>query len=542
MALLALATAAVKGSSLAGRLIFVLGLAGAALFYGDAILTPAMSVLSAVEGLELATTALHDFIVPIAVTVIIVLFAMQRHGSALVGAFFGPVCVLWFLSLGAIGIWQIIQHPDVLSALNPAHALYFLTHHGSTSFVVLGAIFLAVTGAEALYADMGHFGGRPIRIAWFGLVLPALVLNYFGQGALLIANPEAILNPFYLAFPSWALYPMIGLATAATVIASQATITGAYSITRQAIQLGYLPRINILHTSESQIGQVYLPALNWALLAMVLIAVIGFGSSSSLASAYGVSVAGTMLIDTILAFFVVYYAWHYHPALAIGVTLALAVVDIAFFSANLLKVFHGGWFPLLIASVLFLIMATWHRGRQQLRRQLEESSIDLGSFLQSLFRHPPPRVKGTAIFLTTTPNAVPHALMHNLAHNKVLHERVVFLTVVIRDEPYVPAAERVHIEDLIHNCFRLTVYFGFKDRPDVMQALELCRAHDLEFPLLETSFFLSREALIPSVRVSGMALWRDRLFATMARNASSAVEYFNLPTNRVIEIGTQIEI
>lgn len=542
MALLALAVSAVKGSSGTGKLILVLGVAGAALFFGDAVLTPAMSVLSAVEGLEVGTSMLHPFIVPIAVTVLITLFMLQRHGTAIVGAFFGPVCVIWFLSLASVGLWQIGQHPSVLEAINPVHAVYFVTSHGVASFIVLGAIFLSVTGAEALYADMGHFGKRPIRIAWFGLVLPALVINYFGQGALLIADPAAIANPFYLAYPSWALYPMIGLATAATVIASQATISGAYSITRQAIQLGYLPRMNILHTSERQIGQVYLPALNWTLLAVVLIAVVGFGSSSRLASAYGVSVAGTMLIDTVLAFFVVYYGWRYNLLLVVAATVGFAIVDLAFFSANLTKVSDGGWFPLAIAAAMFTIMATWRRGRKQVLHQLEESSVRLDMFLDSMFRHPPPRVAGTAVFLTTTPNAVPHALLHNLAHNKVLHERVVFLTVVVRDVPVVPVSERVQIDDLIHNCFRVTLYFGFKERPDVMQALELCRAQDLEFRTLETSFFLSREALIPSVRVAGMALWRDRLFATMARNAGSAVEYFNLPTNRVIEIGTQIEI
>jgi KUP system potassium uptake protein len=542
MALFALAVSAVKPTSGASRIIFLLGIAGAALFFGDAVLTPAISVLSAVEGLEVGTSALHEYIVPIAVTVIVTLFALQRHGTAIVGAFFGPVCVIWFLALAAVGIWQVGQHPAVLEALNPTHAIRFLTSHGFASFIVLGAIFLAVTGAEALYADMGHFGRRPIRIAWFGLVWPALVLNYFGQGALLITDPAAIENPFYLAYPSWALYPMIGLATAATVIASQATISGAYSVTRQAIQLGYLPRMNILHTSEREIGQVYLPALNWTLLAIVLIAVVGFGSSSALASAYGVSVAGTMLATTVLAFFVVYFSWHYNLMLAIFATISFAVVDLAFFSANLTKVADGGWFPLLIATAMFTVMATWRRGRGQVLHQLEESSVRLDAFLDSLFRHPPRRVAGTAVFLTTTPNVVPHALLHNLAHNKVLHERVVFLTVLVRDVPSVPVAERVQIDDLIHNCFRVTLYFGFKERPDVMAALELCRAQDLEFRTLETSFFLSREALIPSVRVAGMALWRDRLFAAMARNAGSAVEYFNLPTNRVIEIGTQIEI
>jgi KUP system potassium uptake protein len=430
----------------------------------------------------------------------------------------------------------------VLYALDPLHALRFVTGHGFASFVVLGSVLLAFTGAEALYADMGHFGKRAVRLAWFGLVLPALVLNYFGQGALLIANPQAISNPFYLAYPDWALYPMIALATAATVIASQATISGAYSITKQAIQLGYLPRMNIQHTSAKEMGQIYLPAVNWILLAAVIAAVVGFGSSSRLASAYGVAVMGTMLITTFLTFFVIRYNWGYSLWLCLLATGSFIVVDMAFFSASLLKVFDGGWFPLVMGAAVFTLMVTWRRGREILLTRLKESSVPLQSFLDSLMRNPPLRVPGTAVFLTSTPGAVPHALLHNLVHNKVLHERVVFLTVVIRDIPWVPPKERVSIEDLRNNCFQLTVYFGFKDRPDVMQALEQCREHELEFRPLETSFFLSRETVVASIRYEGMALWRERLFSAMARNAGSPVEYFNLPTNRVIELGTQIEI
>ncbi|MCR4331332.1 MAG: potassium transporter Kup, partial [Sulfuricaulis sp.] len=519
-----------------------LGVVGASLFYGDAVLTPAISVLSAVEGLEVGTTAFKHYVIPIAVIVLVTLFAFQRHGTAVVGAFFGPVCVLWFLALGAVGIDNIVHNPVVLNALDPLHALRFVTGHGFASFVVLGSVLLAFTGAEALYADMGHFGRRAVRLAWFGLVLPALVLNYFGQGALLIANPQAISNPFYLAYPDWALYPMIGLATAATVIASQATISGAYSVTKQAIQLGYLPRMNIQHTSAKEIGQVYVPALNWILLTAVLAAVIGFGSSTKLASAYGVAVAGTMLIDTFLTFFVIRYGWGYHLLIAVSATAFFMLVDIAFFSASLLKIGEGGWFPLTVGAAVFTLMVTWRRGREILLGRLKESSVPLQSFLDSLMRSPPLRIPGTAVFLTSTPGAVPHALLHNLVHNKVLHERVVFLTVVIRDVPWVPPKERVSIEDLRNNCFQLTVYFGFKDRPDVMQALEQCREHELEFRPLETSFFLSRETVVASIRYEGMALWRERLFSAMARNAGSPVEYFNLPTNRVIELGTQIEI
>jgi len=542
MALLALASSAVRNQPQWRMLILALGVVGASLFYGDAVLTPAISVLSAVEGLEVGTTAFKPYVIPIAVIVLVTLFAFQRHGTAVIGAFFGPVCLLWFLALGAIGVHNVARNPIVLQAIDPLHALRFVTGHGFASFVVLGAVLLAFTGAEALYADMGHFGRRAVRLAWFGLVLPALVLNYFGQGALLIANPQAISNPFYLAYPDWALYPMIGLATAATVIASQATISGAYSITKQAIQLGYLPRMNIQHTSAREIGQVYVPALNWLLLVSVLAAVIGFGSSSKLASAYGVAVAGTMLIDTFLTFFVIRYGWGYHLLIAVSATAFFMLVDIAFFSASLLKIGEGGWFPLTVGAAVFTLMVTWRRGREILLARLKESSVPLQSFLDSLMRNPPPRVPGTAVFLISTPGSVPHALLHNLAHNKVLHARVVFLTAVIEDVPWVSEKNRVNIEELGHDCYRLMVHFGFKDRPDVVQALALCREQGLAFEPLETSFFLSRETVIPSIRYEGMALWRERLFSAMARNAGSPVEYFNLPTNRVIELGTQIEI
>ncbi len=542
MALLALASSAVKEHPRRRMAILALGVIGASLFYGDAVITPAISVLSAIEGLEVGTVAFKHYVVPIAVIVLVTLFAFQRHGTAVVGAFFGPICVLWFLALGAVGVYNIGHAPVVLHAIDPLHALRFVTGHGFASFVVLGSVLLAFTGAEALYADMGHFGKRAVRLAWFGLVLPALMLNYFGQGALLIANPQAIENPFYLAYPNWMLYPMIALATAATVIASQATISGTYSITKQAIQLGYLPRMNILHTSAKEIGQIYLPAVNWILLAAVLVAVVGFGSSSKLASAYGVAVMGTMLVTTFLTFFVTRYGWRYNLLLSVFATGFFMLVDTMFFSASLLKVADGGWFPLVLGAVVFAVMVTWRRGRDILLARLKQSSVPLDKFLESLMRHPPMRVQGTAVFLTSTHGTVPHALLHNLAHNKVLHERVVFLTVVIKDVPWVPTKERIHIKDLGNNCFHLTVDFGFKDRPDVMQALEQCREYELEFQPLETSFFLSRETVIASVRYEGMALWRERLFATMARNAGSPVEYFNLPANRVIELGTQVEI
>jgi KUP system potassium uptake protein len=545
MALLALATSAIRERPRWSVPIMLLGLVGAALFYGDAVLTPAISVLSAIEGLEVGAPALQSYVIPLAVIVLVSLFVFQRYGTAVVGALFGPICVLWFLALAAVGVHNIARNPVVLHALNPAHALVFVTGHGFASFVVLGAVLLAITGAEALYADMGHFGKGPIRIAWFGLVLPALVLNYFGQGALLIARPEAIVNPFFHAYPVWALYPMVALATVATVIASQATISGAYSITKQAIQLSYLPRMNILHTSVKQIGQIYIPGVNWVLLAAVVAAVVGFGSSTRLASAYGVAVMGTMLVTTFLAFFVIRFGWGYNLLLCLFATGFFMLVDAAFFSASLLKIAEGGWFPLTMGALVLTIMLTWRRGREILLARLKKSSVPLESFLESLLKAPPARVPGTAVFLSSTPNAVPHALLHNLVHNKVLHERVVFLTVVVEDVPFVPAGERVHVEPLGHECYRIVVHFGFKDEPDVTQALALCREHEsgLEFQMLQTSFFLSRETVIPTARAGeGMALWRERLFAAMARNAGSPVEYFNIPANRVIELGTQIEI
>jgi KUP system potassium uptake protein len=402
-------------------------------------------------------------------------------------------------------------------------------------------VLLAFTGAEALYADMGHFGKEPIRIAWFSLVFPALALNYLGQGALLMTTPAAISNPFYLLYPEWALYPMVALATAATVIASQATISGAYSLTKQAIQLGYLPRMSILHTSAKEMGQIYMPGVNWMLLAVVLAAVLGFGSSSSLASAYGVAVTGTMLVTTFLTFFVIRYVWGYNLALCILATGFFILVDLAFFSSSLLKVSNGGWFPLVLGAVMLLLMLTWWRGRRALVSRLKNAAIPLEDFLKSLFDYPPHRVPGTAVFMVADASAVPHALLHNLAHNKVLHERVVFLTVLVDDVPWVPFNERVTVETLGNGCWRVRIRFGFKNRTDVPQALTLCQSHGLAFEMMETSFFLNRETLIP-VAGGGLALWRERLFAAMARNASSVVEYFNIPTNRVIELGTQIEI
>jgi KUP system potassium uptake protein len=541
MALVALAASAARGSGRWRSIILIVGALGASLFYGDAVLTPAISVLSAVEGLEVGTAALKPYVVPVAVSVVVALFLVQSKGTAVVGSFFGPICTLWFLSLGVIGVCGIAANPGVLAALHPLHALHFATHHGWASFVVLGAVLLAFTGAEALYADMGHFGKGPIRIAWFGLVFPALVLNYFGQGALLMADPGAVVNPFYLAFPQWALFPMVALATMATVIAAQATISGAYSITKQAIQLGFLPRTHILQTSAREIGQIYVPAVNWLLLAAVLAAVLGFGSSSRLASAYGVAVMGTMLITTVLTFFVVRYSWGYPLALCVAATGVFFAVDFAFLGASLLKILEGGWFPLVTGGTLFFLMATWRKGRQILLARQREQSVPLEGFLQSLLSAPPHRVPGTAVFLTSNPASTPNSLMHNLKHNAVLHENVVFLTVEVLEVPWVADDEQVSIEALGNSCWRVMINFGFKDEMDVPRVLAHSPARTFELDPMTTSYFLSRETVV-ATRGEAMAQWRERIFAAMARNASSAANYFHLPANRVIELGTPVEI
>jgi KUP system potassium uptake protein len=542
MALIALAQTAIKNHAHWRMPLLLIGIFGASLFYGDAVLTPAISVLSAVEGLEVGTSAFKPYVVPIAVVVLVALFSFQSRGTAAVGKLFGPVTMAWFFAIGAAGLYGIAREPAILKALNPYYAAAFLTGHGTASFVVLGSVVLAVTGAEALYADMGHFGKGPVRIAWFSLVAPALVLNYFGQGALLMVQPAAAQNPFYLLVPGWALYPMIALATAATVIASQAVISGAFSLTKQAVQLGFLPRMTIVHTSAREMGQVYIPSINWLLCAVVLAAVIGFGSSSRLAGAYGVAVTATMLVDTLLTFFVIRYGWGYPLALCIFSTGFFAIVDLAFFSSTLLKIGDGGWFPLVIGAGIYIVMATWRRGREMLFETLNSSAVPLAPFLESLFKDPPQRVPGTAVFLTATPDATPHALLHNLNHNKVLHERVVFLTVQIRDVPWVAFEERVTCERLGHGCWRVRVRYGFMNRPDVTSALELCGALGLPLEPMETSFFLSRQKIVATEGGIGMALWRDRLFAAMARNAGNVTDYFNIPANRVIELGTRVQI
>jgi len=540
MALLALASSAVRERARWRPAVLAIGVAGASLFYGEAVLTPAISVLSAVEGLQVGTAHEVTDVVPIALGVLVALFLIQRHGTGTVGKLFGPVCAAWFCALAAAGLWNIARNPLVLRALDPRHALLFVTGYGFSSFVVLGSVLLAITGAEALYADMGHFGKRAVRIAWFGLVAPALVLNYFGQGALLLRDPLAIANPFYLAFPQWALYPMVALATAATVIASQATISGAYSITQQAIQLGLLPRMRILHTSASSFGQIYVPAINWTLLAAVLAVVVAFGSSAELAQAYGVAVMGTMLATTFLTFFVIRFGWGYPLALCLAATGFFFLIEMTLLSSALLKVLEGGWLPLALGALAFTLMFTWRRGRALAR--VREASVPLPRLLESLMREPPVRVPGTAVFLASTTNSTPAALLHNLNHNKVLHERVVFLTVEVADDPFVAAERRIALERLEHGFWAMTLRYGFMERPDVAYDLTVTSRRLLEFDVMTTSFFLSRQTIVPANRGSMLARWSERLFAALSKNAGSAADYFNLPANRVIELGTKLQL
>jgi KUP system potassium uptake protein len=541
MALMALALGGVGGRPHLTLALLLIGVFGASLFYGDSVITPAISVLSAVEGLEVATPALQPYVVPLTIVIIVCLYAVQRHGTAGIGRWFGPVMLLWFGVLAAMGLVNIIQSPDILAALNPWHALDFFLRNRLIGFVALGAIVLAFTGAEALYADMGHFGKQPIRLAWFGVAFPALALNYLGQGGLLLAHPEAIVNPFYRQLGSWSIYPLVVLSAIATVIASQATISGTFSMTKEAIALGFLPRMRVLHTSEREIGQVYIPSVNWLQLVAVLFAVVGFGSSEQLAAAYGIAVTATMLATTILTFFVIRYRWHMNLLLCIGATGFFLLIDTAFFSANVLKVLHGGWFPLLLGSLLFTLMLTWKRGRQLVFDNLQKHAIPLDAFLESLFIAPPKRVRGTAVFLRSESDGVPHAMLHNLYHNKVLHERIVFLTVHIRDEPWVPAKSQVEVTPLGHACYQVNIKFGFKDEPDIVGALALCADQGLAFDMMQTSFFIARQRVI-STPGAGMAPWREHLFVAMSRNARDAADYFHIPTNRVIELGTQVEI
>lgn len=542
MAMLALVQRATADTPRAKLLLTILGIFGAALFYGDSMITPAISVLSAVEGLKVAAPALDTMIVPLALVILVALFTLQSKGTASVGTLFGPIMVIWFTTIALLGTISIIQSPQVLQALNPLYAFNFFLANKIGGFLALGAVVLAVTGAEALYADMGHFGKYPIRLSWFLLVLPALLLNYFGQGALLLRDPQSVQNPFYLLAPAWAIYPMICLATAATIIASQAVISGAFSVTRQAIQLGYLPRMEIRHTSSQEIGQIYIPFINWTLLLGIIVLVIIFQSSSQLASAYGIAVTGTMVIDTILGFVVVQRLWRWNPLLITFGLIGFLTVDLAFFSANSFKVIHGGWFPLVIGLVVFTLLATWKKGRNLLRERLQAEAIVLEPFLASLDRDLLLRVPGTAVFLNAHTDMVPHALLHNLAHNKILHERVIFLTVVIEDVPFVPVQDRLEMNKLDKDLFRIIIHYGFKEEPSIPKALTLWSSYNHHhFNMLETSFFLNRETLVPT-SLEKMPLWQKKLFVWMSRNAQSAMRFFRIPTNRVIELGSQVEL
>ena len=541
MALTALAQRAARDYPRLRRVLLLLGLFGAALFFGDSMITPAISVLSAVEGLQIAFDGIDSWIVPLALVILVSLFLIQKHGTARIGILFGPVMLIWFLTLGGLGLYGIIQHPSVLHALNPYWGAHFFISHPGVGVAILGAVVLALTGAEALYADMGHFGRQPIARAWFYLVLPGLLLNYLGQGALILSKPEVAHNPFFLLTPGWALLPMVLLSTLATVIASQAVISGAFSLTQQAIQLGYIPRMFIQHTSETEQGQIYVGTVNWALMIGVVLLVLGFGSSGALASAYGVAVTGTMLITTLLAAAVVLLLWKTPKWLSIPLLLGFLLVDSLFFAANLPKIAAGGAFPLIAGIVLFTLMVTWKRGKEILVERLLDNALPLATFIDSIARQPPLRVRGTAVFLTARADAVPHALLHNLLHNQVLHERVVLLTVVNEDSPRVSADKRMELHEHGEGFYRVILHFGFTERPDVPYALTHSQVKTPDFEPMNTTYFLSRETVIASPR-TGMARWREVLFAFMLKNANSSLRFFNLPLNRVIELGTQVEI
>jgi KUP system potassium uptake protein len=522
-------------------ILVALGLFGAALLYGDGMITPAISVLSAVEGLEVATPVFQPYVIPITIVILVALFLVQSRGTAKVGAIFGPIMLVWFVTIAALGVAAIVRQPHVVTAISPIYAIRLFMRSGTTAFLVLGAVFLVLTGGEALYADMGHFGRRPIRLAWFAVVLPALLLNYFGQGALLITNPSTAHQPFYRLVPPGALYPMVVLSTIATVIASQAIISGAFSLTQQAVQLGYLPRVEIDFTSSEEMGQIYVPQANWGLMLATIGLVLGFQSSSNLASAYGVAVTTTMVITTILLAFVERELWGWRLATTALFTLFFISIDLAFFGANLLKIAHGGWFPLVVAALLYVTMTTWQQGRQLLSERQRLINMPFDVFLADIREHPPTRVPGTAVFMTGSPDGVPIALRHNLRHNKVLHERILLLTVVTEDIPRVSADERVDIQDLGFGFYRVTAKYGFMQDPNALEVLSRVRARGLAIDPAEVTFFLGRETLLPASR-GKMTLWRYRLFAFMSRNARHATNFFHIPTDRVVEIGMQIDI
>ncbi|HEV2853959.1 MAG TPA: potassium transporter Kup [Thermoanaerobaculia bacterium] len=522
-------------------LLIVMGLFGAALLYGDGMITPAISVLSAVEGLEVATTFFDPYVIPITIVILVGLFVIQSRGTEGIGKLFGPVMMVWFATLALLGLRWIVREPSVLAAVNPLYAVRFFVHSRVQGFLVLGSVFLVVTGGEALYADMGHFGRRPIRIAWFTLVLPALMINYFGQGALLLEKPNEVQHPFYNMAPSWALYPLVVLATMATVIASQAVISGAFSLTRQAVQLGYSPRFEIIHTSEEEIGQIYIPSVNRVLMLATIGLVIGFRESTNLAAAYGIAVTTTMVITTILAFVVEREIWGWNALAAGSLSASFLVLDLAYFGANVIKIPHGGWFPLVVAGLIYLLMATWKRGRYILAERLREEALPIEVFVQNIRPDSPPRVPGTAVFLTTNPAGTPTTLLHNLKHNKVLHETVVLMTVVTEEVPWVSAEDRAEVEDLGKGIYRLKARYGFTQDPRAQDVLDCAHEDGLHLDLMKTTFFLGRETLIPSTR-TGMFLWQKRLFGVMSRNSQRFTDFFRIPPNRVVELGMQVSL
>ena len=541
IAMLALATTAVKGSPRLRSVLMTVGLFGTAIFYGDGVITPAISVLSAVEGLEVAAPSLHNWVIPITLVVLTGLFAVQRFGTGGIGKFFGPITLVWFVVLVALGIPHILSNPAVLVALNPWHAAQFILAQPVVAFIALGAVVLCVTGGEALYADMGHFGKTPIRIAWYAFVMPALVVNYFGQGAMLLREPEAVTNPFFHMAPEWAQLPLVFLATAATVIASQALISAAFSVTKQAIQLGILPRMAVRHTSVKDTGQIYVPFVNWGLWVFIVLAVGLFKTSSNLASAYGIAVTLDMTITTVMTFYVIRYGWKYPLLPCLLATGFFFVIDITFFASNMLKLVAGGWFPIVIGIGMFTLMLTWMQGRKLMAARLRDDAIDLTSFLEAIFISPPTRVPGTAVFLSADIGLTPNALLHNLKHNKVLHEYNLFVTVRHHEVPWVGLNKRIEMDSLGHDCWQVVLHFGFKNDPDVPEALQLLQGRGIPLPDMDTSYFLSRDIVIPTFG-DGMAMWREKLFAGMHRNAAGAADFLNLPSNRIVELGAKVEI
>ncbi len=542
MALMALAQRTLAKGGRSAYVVGILGIFGASLFFGDGVITPAISVLGAVEGLEVAAPRLHAYIVPITVAILVAVFVAQRYGTEKVGRVFGPITLLWFLSIAAVGVYNVVDAPEVLAAFNPWWGAKFFITHGWHSLFILGAVVLAVTGGEALYADMGHFGPKPIRIAWGTVVLPSLMLNYLGQGALVLEHPDAVSNPFYESVPTWALYPMIVLATMAAIIASQAVITGAFSVARQAMQLGYIPRMQIKHTSRDTIGQIYIPYINWLLMLLVIGVVLAFRSSTALATAYGISVSATMLIDTLLLALVAWSLWPRWRKWVLPLCVVFFIVDLGFVVANGAKFFHGAWFPIALGLVVFTILRTWRRGRELLHDEVRKEGIQLDTFLPGLMLAPPARVPGTAIFLTADKGVVPHALLHNLKHNKVLHERNVFLTVETLNVPYAPADKRLKMEGIGDDFYRVLVRYGFMETPDIPLALmRSCDKGGMYFDPMDTTYFASRETIVAGAH-RGMPVWRDRLFAIMHRNAAPATGFFRIPGNRLVELGAQVEI